>query len=147
MVTLLGESQADHQNKIKPLIFRGFSSYPKALFPFYSPLNMNNRKNYIVYLQQSAMKQEECQDPKQRYKKIIQTYSTDRNRLLKITIPQPIKRKAIHATTYFAQLVWKIKYFFLTFVLGFISNLNKNRALRHYPSSGNRVSPKTLWIC
>jgi len=25
---------------------------------------MNNRKNYIVYLQQSAMKQEECQDPK-----------------------------------------------------------------------------------
>jgi len=24
---------------------------------------MNNRKNYIVYLQQSAMKQE-CQDPK-----------------------------------------------------------------------------------
>ena len=67
------------ENKIKPLIFRGFSSYPKALFPFYSPLNMNNRKNYIVYLQQSAMKQE-CQDPKQRYKKkIIQTYSTDRN--------------------------------------------------------------------
>jgi hypothetical protein len=51
------------KNKIKPLIFRGFSSYPKALFPFYSPLNMNNRKNYIVYLQQSAMKQE-CQDPK-----------------------------------------------------------------------------------
>ena len=51
------------ENKIKPLIFRGFSSYPKALVPFYSPLNMNNRKNYIVYLQQSAMKQE-CQDPK-----------------------------------------------------------------------------------
>ena len=79
-------------------------------------------------------------------KKIIQTYSTDRNWLLKITIPQPIKRKAIHATTYFAQLVWKIKYFFLTFVLGFISNLNKNRALRHYPSSGNPQFQDNNWI-
>ena len=71
----------------------------------------------------------------------------DRQKLiLKIIIPQPIKRKAIHATTYFAQLVWKIKYFFLTFVLGFISNLNKNRALRHYPSSGNPQFQDNNWI-
>ncbi len=41
---------------------------------------------------------------------------------------------------------WKIKYFFLTFVLGFISNLNKNRALRHYPSSGNPQFQDNNWI-
>ena len=56
------------------------------------------------------------------------------------------KKKSNTRHNLFCTTCLENKIFFPYLVLGFISNLNKNRALRHYPSSGNPQFQDNNWI-